>query len=104
MIVPLAIRRLDHAPYQPGHATTVRKHFLAAWAGVAGRGDLDAHPPGVAWVAAVRPGRHGPDVRALPGRGRGPQRATGCREGRPCRLVRPAAVGLAGRPAGRLPW
>src|SRR5215218_3826516 len=27
MIVPLAIRRLDHAPPQPGHATTLRKHL-----------------------------------------------------------------------------
>src|SRR5215213_4633850 len=30
MIVPLAIRRLDHAPYQPGRATTVRKHLAAS--------------------------------------------------------------------------
>jgi replicative DNA helicase len=29
MIVPLAIRRLDHAPYQPTHATTPRKHLAA---------------------------------------------------------------------------
>jgi DNA-directed RNA polymerase specialized sigma24 family protein len=28
MIVPLAIRRLDHAPYPPGHATTPRKHLV----------------------------------------------------------------------------
>jgi hypothetical protein len=28
MIVPLAIRRLDHAPYQPGHATIPRKHLV----------------------------------------------------------------------------
>jgi ABC-type multidrug transport system ATPase subunit len=28
MIVPLAIRRLDHAPSQPGHATTLRKHLV----------------------------------------------------------------------------
>src|SRR5215207_2054620 len=27
MIVPLAIRRLDHAPSQPGHATTLGKHL-----------------------------------------------------------------------------
>src|SRR6266571_4196127 len=27
MIVSLAIRRLDHAPSQPGHATTLGKHF-----------------------------------------------------------------------------
>jgi integrase/recombinase XerD len=27
MIVPLAIRRLDHAPHPPGHATTPRKHL-----------------------------------------------------------------------------
>src|SRR6266542_1707868 len=27
MIVPLAIRRLDHAPHHPGHATTPRKHL-----------------------------------------------------------------------------
>jgi hypothetical protein len=30
MIVPLAIRRLDHAPSQPGHATTHRKHLEVA--------------------------------------------------------------------------
>src|SRR5215211_4319493 len=30
MIVPLAIRRLDHAPYQPAHATTPRKHLDVA--------------------------------------------------------------------------
>jgi DNA-binding NarL/FixJ family response regulator len=29
MIVPLAIRRFDHAPHQPGHATTLRKHLAA---------------------------------------------------------------------------
>src|SRR6266536_5658038 len=28
MIVPLAIRRLDHAPHHPGHATTPRKHLV----------------------------------------------------------------------------
>jgi transposase len=61
------------------------KFQLAPRTGVAGRGDLDAHPPGVAWLAAVRPARHDPDVRALPGRGGGPQRATGRRGGRPCR-------------------
>jgi hypothetical protein len=27
MIVPLAIRRLDHAPHQPGYATILRKHL-----------------------------------------------------------------------------
>jgi hypothetical protein len=27
MIVPLAIRRRDHAPHHPGHATTPRKHL-----------------------------------------------------------------------------
>jgi len=27
MIVPLAIRRPDHDPSQPGHATTLRKHL-----------------------------------------------------------------------------
>ena len=75
----------------------------APWAGVAGRVNLDARAPGVARVAAVRAARHGPDVRALPGRGRGPQRAPGRGGGRPCRLVRPPAVRLAGRPAGRLP-
>jgi hypothetical protein len=29
MIVPLAIRRLDHAPHQPGYATILRKHLVA---------------------------------------------------------------------------
>src|SRR5215203_3208092 len=29
MIVPLAIRSLDHAPSQPRHATTPRKHLAA---------------------------------------------------------------------------
>ena len=29
MIVPLAIKRLDHAPQQPDHATTPRKHLVA---------------------------------------------------------------------------
>src|SRR6266511_1155717 len=29
MIVPLAIRRLDHAPHHPGHATTPRKHLAS---------------------------------------------------------------------------
>jgi transposase len=33
-----------------------------------------------------------PDVRPLPGRGPDPQRATRRRGGRPCRLVRPAAI------------
>src|SRR6266508_254595 len=37
MIVPLAIRRLDHAPSQPGHATTPRKHFSGEPAGRCGR-------------------------------------------------------------------
>jgi IS6 family transposase len=31
MIVPLAIRRLDHAPHQPGHTTTPRKHLAVRW-------------------------------------------------------------------------
>jgi hypothetical protein len=30
MIVPLAIRRPDHDPSQPRHATTLRKHLGAA--------------------------------------------------------------------------
>ena len=68
-----------------------------------GRVDLDAPAPGVAWLPAVRAARHGPDVRALPGRGPGPQRTAGRGGGRPCRLVRPGAVRLAGRSAGRLP-
>src|SRR6266540_4368810 len=32
MIVPLAIRRLDHAPHHPGHATTPRKHLAGSHA------------------------------------------------------------------------
>src|SRR6266487_2217300 len=75
----------------PG-AESAGEVLAASRAGVAGRGDLDAQASGVAWVAAVRPACHGPDVRALPGRGRDPQRATGCRGGRPCRLGRPGAV------------
>jgi Transposase IS116/IS110/IS902 family len=47
--------------------------------------------------------RHHPDVRPLPGRGRGPQPGAGRRGGRPGRLVRAAAVRLAGRSARRLP-
>ncbi len=92
-----------HGPRPDPCPQPARQVPAAPRAGVAGRVDLDAHPPGVAWVAAVRPARHGPDVRALPGRGRGPQRATRRRGGRPCRLVRPPTVGLAGRSAGRLP-
>src|SRR6266511_2837257 len=37
MIVPLAIRRLDHAPHHPGHATTPRKHFSSTPLRRAGR-------------------------------------------------------------------
>src|SRR6266511_3178360 len=54
MIVPLAIRRLDHAPHHPGHATTPRKH-------------LAAHPNRRQAEAAHRaaPAPHGPGQTAL---------------------------------------
>ena len=51
-------------------------------------------------VRRTSPCRH---LRALPGGPARPRRAAGRRRGRPCRLVRPATVRLAGRPAGRLP-
>src|SRR6266508_1291061 len=40
MIVPLAIRRLDHAPHHPRHATTPRKHLVAGKQGMRNGDDL----------------------------------------------------------------
>src|SRR4029453_645611 len=42
---PLAIRRLDHAPHQPGHATTPRKHLAAREPRHAPQGSSAAGPP-----------------------------------------------------------
>ena len=78
------------------------KFQLAPWAALAGRVDPNPRLPGVAALPA-RPARDDPDVSPRPGRGRGPQPGAGRRGGRPGRLVRAATVGLAGRPAGRLP-
>jgi hypothetical protein len=75
----------------PG-AAAAGQVLVAPRSSMAGRVDLDPRPPGVAALPAVRPPGLDPDVRALPGGGGGPQRPAGCGGGRPCRLVRAAAV------------
>jgi hypothetical protein len=63
MIVPLAIRRLDHAPYQPTHATTPRKH-LATVAGLEERPLIRALRAAAGrQLLVTRPGQDGYDVR-----------------------------------------